>query len=222
MSNINQITVSEYMDRFVSLYKLYESGLNGHRNEPISVLRREGFNLLTKEDFPTRRDEDWKYTSVTPIINQKFIEAPKIAIETKNEVSFETYRIQLNNGYLANTLPIIEGVEILLLADALKNQDYASWIHGQMGKGSGTLKNTFLPLNQAFGSQGIFIKVKRNISIEIPFLIQYNSANDDQNTPFFTSPQLFIWMEGGSNASIIEEYASDNTDSVYFTNTANR
>jgi Fe-S cluster assembly protein SufD len=223
MSNIHQGQISEYMERFINMFQLYDSGLNGHRSEPISVLRKEGFEQLTKEDFPTRRDEDWKYTSVTPIVNQKFVEAPMVELRDNPTTSFETYPIQFSNGYLISQLPQVEGVEILTLADALKTEAYKHWIEGQLGKLGGTLKNTFLPLNQAFGSNGLFIKVKKNVTLSTPLHIQYNSNVLSGDQSFFTSPQMFIWMEGGSNAQIIEEFTTNNPENaVYFTNVANR
>ncbi|MEM9888590.1 MAG: hypothetical protein AAF849_22025, partial [Bacteroidota bacterium] len=58
-------------DWFSTLFKVYESGLNGHGNHPIAHFRRAGFEQFEAADFPTTRDEDWKYTSVKRIIQNK-------------------------------------------------------------------------------------------------------------------------------------------------------
>ena len=222
MSNIQQGQVSEYMEKFINMFQMYDSGLNGHRNEPISVLRRKGFELLTQEDFPTRRDEDWKYTSVTPIINKKFTDAPKVDVNIQ-PLNFKTTSIVFSNGHLISALPSVNGMEVLTVADAMKNEGYKNWIEGQLGKTGGTARNTFLPLNQAFSSNGIFIKVNKNAEIELPLHIAYHHNNNSAEQAFFTSPQLFIWLEGGSNLTLIEEFTSaDVQNATYFTNVANR
>lgn len=222
MSTINQGQISEYMERFINMFQLYDSGLNGHRNEPISLLRREGFEVLVKEEFPTRRDEDWKYTSVTPVINKKFNEAPKVNISLR-PLSFDTITVSFCNGHLMNALPEIEGAVIMTVAEALKNEGYKNWIQGQLAKQGGTSRNTFLPLNQAFGANGIFIKVNKNFNLETPIHISYQTKNTEADQAFFTSPQLFVWMEGGSNATIVEEFTTDDIHHTsYFTNAANR
>jgi Fe-S cluster assembly protein SufD len=222
MSNINQGQVSEYMERFINMFHLYDSALNGHRNEPISVLRREGFDMLTKEEFPSRRDEDWKYTSITPVINKKFTNAPKVAI-AGGAMDFNTHFVSFSNGYLMNDLPEIDGVVVMTVSEALKNENYKAWIDGQLAKQGGTARNTFLPLNQAFGDSGIFIKVNKNCSVEKPIHISYLTKNTAPDQAFFTSPQLFVWMDSGSNATIIEEFTTtDIYNNSYFTNAANR
>jgi Fe-S cluster assembly protein SufD len=222
MNNIHQEQISEHMERFINMFHLYDAGLNGHRHEPIAEYRRNGFELLKSEDFPSRRDEDWKYTSVTPIINQKFIEAPKANLASQPNLEFENHAIVFNNGYLSSQLPTIEGVEILSVADALKSESYNNWINAQLKVQSGTLKNTFLPLNQAFSASGLFIKIGKNINLTKPIHVQYNSISDSNQT-FITHPQLFVWMEVGSNVQIIEDYSNTGSeDATYFTNVVNR
>jgi Fe-S cluster assembly protein SufD len=222
MSNINQGQVSEYMERFINMFHLYDSGLNGHRNEPISVLRREGFEMLIKEEFPSRRDEDWKYTSITPVINKKFTNAPKVEI-SGSALDFNTHLVSFSNGYLMNDLPEIDGAVVMTVSEALKNENYKTWIDGQLAKQGGTARNTFLPLNQAFGASGIFIKVNKNCSVEKPIHISYLTKNTAADQAFFTSPQLFVWMDSGSNATIIEEFTTtDIYNNCYFTNAVNR
>ena len=38
----------------------------------LSGLRTEGFNRFSSEGFPTRKNEEWKYTSLKPIQNRRF------------------------------------------------------------------------------------------------------------------------------------------------------
>jgi Fe-S cluster assembly protein SufD len=209
---------------FSNLYNLYESGLNGHKSDPIAQFRKKGFDELNTQDFPSRKNEDWKYTSVTPIISKKYLtpSSPVLVLQEASELSsLDAHSVSYVNGKLDGGLPSIEGVTIIKTEDALKVEAYRNWIYSQLEKNGGTTQNTFLPLNQAFASDGLFIKVDKNVEVDKPLYIQYDTILGG-NEPFFVNPQLFIWMEQSSRLEIVERYESIDTSALYMTNTANR
>ena len=87
------------------LFKAHEAGLNGIRNHPITAFRRKAYSQLQEERFPTRKDEDWKYTNVGPIIKSSYQQGEETAIDTAllDEFLFEgleVVKVVLVNGIL--------------------------------------------------------------------------------------------------------------------------
>mgnify|MGYP005666409339 CR=1 FL=1 len=218
------MTTKEWLD---NLYQLYQEGLNGEQDHPIGHFRQAGFRQLQELDFPTRRDEDWKYTSVARIVENKFREGE---VQQLSESDLQPYllpgvaAIQLVfvNGHLQEGLSqmtdLPKGLTIQLVSDALKDEATRNWIEAQVQVEGGTGKNTFLPLNQAFAKEGIFIRADRNQPIDRPIHLVYISTPGAQI--HFVHPQLFVLAESSSELTVIESYHATN-GGAYFTNTAN-
>ena len=63
---------SEVKQRFHRLFELFENHLNGQKTQEFHQSRKKAINRLDELEFPTRRNEEWKYTSVKPILNLAF------------------------------------------------------------------------------------------------------------------------------------------------------
>ncbi|HEY6064795.1 MAG TPA: hypothetical protein VIY96_01475, partial [Thermoanaerobaculia bacterium] len=50
--------------------------------EWLIEIRRTAMDRFREIGFPTLRDEDWKYTSVEPILKVPFLEAPETELRT--------------------------------------------------------------------------------------------------------------------------------------------
>jgi Fe-S cluster assembly protein SufD len=214
-------------DRFVASFQQYRADLNGHRDHPLSKFKQAGFEEFEGMDFPTTRDEDWKYTSVQRMLRHDFQEV-KATSQTVyvEEFSFpELNAIQLvfvngiYNEELSSDLKVVPGgLMIHSMEEALENDDYRAWIDNQIAYEGGTAKNVFLPMNRAFAQSGLFIKTVKGVRIEQPIHLLHIATDSDH----IAHPQLFVWAAESSELSIIETYNSTQTDNTYFNNTANQ
>ena len=59
-----------YAEQFASIAKNGGSPGDGHSWLP--ALRQKAFSRFSELGFPTTRDEDWHFTSVTPIAERTF------------------------------------------------------------------------------------------------------------------------------------------------------
>lgn len=53
-------------------FRTFEESLNGQRNSPIHDLRKLALDQFMSLEFPDSRNEDWKYTSIEPILSRTF------------------------------------------------------------------------------------------------------------------------------------------------------
>ena len=210
------------------LFKAHEDGLNGLKNHPISTFRKDAFLQLQGERFPTRKDEDWKYTNVGPIIKSSYQQGSESEVNAQliNSYSFDelnAVRIVIVNGILNEALSEMDnipaGATLTNLQDALEDENRHNLINKLLEQKSGTEVNAFLPMNRAFARHGYLIEAEANANVERPFhFIYINTLGEESH---FAHPQLFINANTSSNLTVIESYHSPDGEAVYFSNAAN-
>src|SRR5258708_31616018 len=66
----NTVTaVSESKDRFLKLFDQFDRSATAPRYQPLRQSARGCFRALS---FPTPRTEDWRFTSVAPLLQEPF------------------------------------------------------------------------------------------------------------------------------------------------------
>jgi len=219
--------VSDQKQWIKELFDQYESQLNGQSSHPIANFRKSAFAAFSAADIPTKRDEDWKYTSVAKIFKNSLSQG-KLTEVTEAEVSTHLFegltvcRVVYVNGQLHEGLSDLEnipaGLTVNKLSAALEDEATANWIADINTAKGGTDVNAFLPLNQAF-AEGLVVTSDRNAQVETPIhILHINTAAESE---YFTSPQLYMKGEVSSNFTVIESHIG-NTDEKYFSNIANR
>lgn len=202
--------------------------LNGLSSHPISKFRKNAFLQLQSERFPTRRDEDWKYTNVGPILKTSYQHGTEANIDSAqlDEYLFEdleVVKIVFVNGILDKSLSTLEdipsGASLTSLEDALNDENKTEVVNSLLAQKSGTEVNTFLPMNQAFAKHGYLIEAEKNMDVKKPFHFIYINTKSDES--HFAHPQMFINGNTSSRVTVIESFHSTDPEAVYFNNSAN-
>ncbi len=229
MSAILQDQDTATKDWYKQLFQTYRQGLNGHSEHPLAQFRLAAYKQLEGQDFPTRRDEDWKYSGapIARMMENHFQETSAPAVDANTVAAYQIPELTAAtfvfvNGILqeelsASTLP--KGVSVERLSTALENDEKRAWIEDQAAQAGGTEQNTFLPLNRAFAQHGLYIETERNAQIDTPIYCLYlNTATAEAH---LSHPQLFVRVRVGSNLSVIERHDATPGTGSYFTNVAN-
>jgi len=228
MSIISKDRDSNTKQWMKSLFETYEASLNGQKDHPIAAFRKTAFDQLMTEEFPTRKDEDWKYTNVSPIVREayKFGTSKDFSQEQFNQFLFDgldAVVIAIVNGVLDTNLSNMDsmpdGLTMLTVEDALQDDILAGRIHNLIDQKGGTAKNVFLRMNRAFAQHGFVIVSDKNAVVEKP--IHFVHINTGSDETYFSHPQMFMIGSKSSEFSVIESYHSTNNDAKYFTNAAN-
>ena len=72
MPTVVQDRYAEVKARFQQLFEAQHIQLNGQASHPYHQFRKEAMKRLENLDFPTRRDEEWKYTSVNRVLQPEY------------------------------------------------------------------------------------------------------------------------------------------------------
>jgi Fe-S cluster assembly protein SufD len=177
-------------------------------------LQQQALKQFNQLGFPTRHDEDWKYTSVESFLQHRFVSPKAISITTSTindlEISLERHQLLILDGILQATNSLPMGIVVLPILDALAQMpERVKPYLGRILKS----EHAFHALNIAMLRYGLFIYIPENVQVEKPIWITHWQTQANQAIHL----RHLIVAEQGSQASIVEEYRGD-TAQCYHTN----
>ena len=175
---------------------------NQSEQEWLRSLKLEAFNTLREIGFPVSRkgNEKWKYTSVSPIVNNVFLlSKPKdINIdEIKKQApwSDDWYNIVFVDGLINKNISNIPDSGISISSLGLSENSIGELIDFS--------DDGFAALNSAFLSDGLIVSIEDSFDTsKVLNIIFYNSGTELE----FNNPRLHITAEENSSSVIIESY----------------
>ncbi len=221
---MNNLKNKEIIDWYVSNFETFESKLNGESQSFLHDIRKDAVNKLSELDFPTKKNEEWKYTNISPILKHNFIpsvNAEKVKVNTENVRKnifhgFECCLMVFVNGMYSEELSIIQSDNSGMIVDSLRNvlRNSPELIKDHIGKFS-KVDNGFNALNTAYAYDGAVIIVPKGKDVEHPIQILYLNGNEKENV--ISLPRNLIVAGENSRIRIIENYRGY-CDNPYFTN----
>ena len=190
----------------------------------LGDLRRNAFDRFTALGFPTTRDENWHFTSVTPIAERKFKPVKTGSLElTPTDIGAlvigdpQWHRLVFVNGRFERSLSTFHelpvDVTVATLADAIK--ETPEFVAERMGQLAAYQDATFTAMNTAFVSDGVVIHVPKGEMVDVPIHIVH--VSDAQSAGSAVYSRLLVVAEALSQVTIVESYACVGNPS-YFTN----
>ncbi len=209
---------------------LFEQTINQHsdfleslRHSFLNEERKTALQKFEERGFPTKKDEEYKYTNLKEITEKDYnffpSEAHHITKEQLDELHLGEEHfdwIVFINGKLHKEYSniSIENAEFLTLNEALSDSAKKETFN-QYFNTIASQDLAFTNLNLAYFNEGFFLKVPKNIVIEKPIHVFYISDNQEENT-FYNTRNLLI-VEAGAKVEVIESH--HNFDETFvFTN----
>lgn len=208
---------------FLSHFVDFENSLNGGKAKPVHDLRKSAISKFSELQFPTTKDEEWKYTNISPLLKHDF--APSLTSADNFDVKvahflfdkMEHSLLVFVNGMFSKKLSKIKdlpiGVIVKSLAEAIKEDNPIVKKH--LGKYADFKGHIFTSLSTAFVNDGAFIYVPEGKTIEDPIHVLFLSIAE--NNKIFVQPRNLFIAGKNSQSTVIEHYASLKED-IYFTN----
>jgi Fe-S cluster assembly protein SufD len=170
----------------VSAAETYSEKYKAIPQREFPVLQDLAMEHFSRLGFPTSKNEEWKYTSIAPIISGDFSfsvpEKKYSAGEILQQFPFakEGVCIVLENGKLnrgacrLSALPA--GMEILTLAEAKNNPD----VLAHYNRYADVQEDAFSALNTAFANDGLVLLIHPRARIDTPVYIIHVSSSGGQ------------------------------------------
>ena len=190
----------------------------------LKALRAAGSTAFQTLGFPTTRNEDWHYTSVSAIASAQYAPAIAKPESTLDPAALEPYTfggtwplMVFLNGRFAPALSTIDtlpaGIRVFDMATAVAQAP------DLLGKYVGTAapadRDGFTALNAAFAGEGTLIHVAKEMVIEHPIHLLH--VTDANGAGLMSHPRHVMVVERHAKASVVESYVSL-ADVPYFTN----
>ena len=190
----------------------------------FSETRKTAMKELEENGFPTRRQENWKYTDIRPVIRTPFSlpedkqgsVAPDYLDECRPE-GLECHELVFINGIYNRDISSTGDLTGGMVLDSLENAgvDYAGLVDRHLARYADTKNNPFVALNTAFLKQGAFIYIPRDLRVEKPVHLLFITSDGAKAQVSY--PRILVIMEENSDATIIEQY-NGTGENHYFTN----
>ena len=199
-------------------------------NEHFKSLREEAKKELESLDFPTSKDEYWKYTRVGKIVNKQYSigSSENIDINPYLIPELEAKVLVLINGHFNESLSNIEEKEGITVLPLTVGKEKGQVIKNYFGKISTNKEEIFLALNSAFHTDGICIHANKNATNDKPYhIINVVTGNNTiaQTRNFFLAGQSssfkviesFVSLNGNENFmnSVSEFFIEENASLEY-------
>jgi Fe-S cluster assembly protein SufD len=170
--------------------------------------REEAFRKFVAQGWPTKKQEEWRFTDVSPMTEEYLLPAP--ARGAADLSSFPPVLLKLGHGS-GHRLVFVDGryapelgstassagLQVGSIASALDNAELGSRFGRHLQS-----RNAFVALNTAFMTDGAFVQIPAGLHVEAPIYLVY-LASAEGSTSF---PRTLIVAAPGSRATVVEVY----------------
>ncbi len=198
---------------YIESFKKLENSLNGEAKLFIHRLRKEALKQFENSNFPTQKNEEWKYTDVSSITKQNFVPAvnSQELKTTKEEIEkylfkdIDCYLLVFVNGIYKEELSSINDLPDGVIISNLKKlaKENSVLIEKYLGK-LAVIENAFNSLNTAYSVDGLVVFVPEGKVVEKPIQVLY--LNSSEKEEVLSSPRNLVVAEKNSQISIITNY----------------
>jgi Fe-S cluster assembly protein SufD len=216
---------------FTSCLAEWERTRDGRARLPDTVerLREAARDHFAARGFPTTRDEEWRFTSVTPIVDRAFrLAGPAPAgaaldglggLDGLRLSGLDRVELVFVDGRyapaLSETGALPRGVRVESLARALAQG--AGDLTPHLAQVAPIDHRAFTALNTAFLDDGVWIDVAAGIVLDRPIHVVFVATDPADGQWTMVHPRVLVVVGDNAKASLVETYAGL-SGGRYFTN----
>ncbi|MBW4506045.1 MAG: Fe-S cluster assembly protein SufD [Scytonematopsis contorta HA4267-MV1] len=185
----------------------------------VQELRERAANWVRHSSVPSKRDEEWRFTDLSPLlevqfdVETRFIASLPIASLQNLDISPETSncRLVFVNGVYAPELSAVSGLPAGVLVSNLTNLSggYAERAREYLAQAEGTME-VFTALNTAGMLDAAVVWVDKNVVFDTPIHLVFVSTAGEM--PTVSLPRCLVVAETGSQVSFLEEFTEHITN----------
>ncbi|TRO67227.1 Fe-S cluster assembly protein SufD [Christiangramia sabulilitoris] len=201
----------ELKDKLISSFLAFEESLDP--DSGLESLRNEAIKDFETLGFPTRKDENWKYTSLNSVLKHdySFFPEKEDAIEYRDIKKYlihdiDTYDLVFIDGIFSSHLSQTthDKIDVCLMSSALNKEKYRPIIENYYNKIAP--KTGLNSLNTAFAREGAFIHIDKNKLADKPIqIINFATGNE---SALLLQPRNLVVVDENSHVQIIERHQS--------------
>ncbi|ORU93335.1 MAG: Fe-S cluster assembly protein SufD [Cycloclasticus sp. symbiont of Poecilosclerida sp. N] len=198
-----------------------QADLIGQDLDWLKRLRLKASEEFSGAGFPSLRDEEWRYTNISPIENRQFTladKAGKVDGAFLSDVLLDgCHHLVFVDGYFQAEHSCIEGFSKGVIVSTISTgiSEHEGLIRSLFDSVVEAPTSGFTNLNTALFTDGAVISIEQNVSIEKPIQLAFISSKEGALT--LSNSRNLILAKAGSKATIIETFHGAKATS-YLTN----
>ncbi len=225
LSNAAQMR-SNFFAHLLTLAKQTPDGSSALRE-----IRDRAQSLLQEQSFPTTRDEEWRFTDLSELVQMRFESVSDhhsaVNIDSVGEFGLpeESTRLVFMNGIYAPEMSSLSSLPAGVLVsnlsglseeqrDSPSGELRSNRLSPYLAKQSGG-EELFTALNTVGLTDAAVIFIPKNQTLEQPLHLLFVATS--RSTPTFMQPRCLVVAEANSSVTLIEDFVAIG-EGAYFTN----
>ncbi|MCI5058113.1 MAG: Fe-S cluster assembly protein SufD [Flavobacteriales bacterium] len=167
----------------------------------LQKLQGEARTAIEKLEFPTTRDEFWKYTRLGVLLNQSFRQAPNFDVKREELEQYLIDEVDLLvfvNGFYSEELSSIDNTQLEISPLAKFKNKASDQVEQRYGQLSNHNEDIFAAINTFYATNGVALHVKKNDTLQRPIQVLHISSGDSISY----NPRNLIVLENSAEAEI--------------------
>ncbi|MCX7891242.1 MAG: Fe-S cluster assembly protein SufD [Burkholderiales bacterium] len=186
----------------------------------VNRLRAEALECAHQLALPTTRDEDWRFTDLSPLYRLAFRPAAAAArLDAAALAPFAVpeaaHRLVFVDGHFSAALstPPAAGSAVAALPLAAALGPHGEVVHARLARIAEFREHAFRAVNTAYLHDGAFVLAPRNHGEAAPLHLLFVATQADATA----QPRVLVVAEPGADLTVIEDYVSTH-DGAHYTN----
>ena len=204
-------------DKILSSYVAFENEMD--MNSDIHEIRMKSLEKFEKLGFPSKKLEEWKYTSLNTVLKNDYSLFPnkEVSVDLADVKKYfihdiDSYKVVFIDGkynsFLSETTH--DTIDVCLMSAALTKPKYKIVIENYFNKIA--KQDNLTSLNTAFAKEGAYINIPKNVEVQKP--IQIINLTTGSEIATMMQPRNLIVLEENAHVQIIERHQSLNSNAV--------
>jgi Fe-S cluster assembly protein SufD len=175
----------------------------------LAKRRAAGLEAFAGAGFPTRRDEDWKYTDLKLVSRRSFTPGAAFPVDVPGIDGFDCPALVFVNGRLTRTLGLPQGASVVSLSEAIADGHPAC--RALLGEIADPGRHRFAALATALFADGVLVELAAGVELAAPLRLVFVAGGDQ---PALACPRVLVHAGPNSRATIIEHYVAGSGEAL--------
>ncbi|AFM05082.1 Iron-regulated ABC transporter permease protein SufD [Bernardetia litoralis DSM 6794] len=201
---------STFLAPFEELAEQVSENIN---TDKLTLAKKTALEAIEEKEFPTTRNEEWKFTDIKSVISNNFELQSKEGSENStldlNELDYylnsnkelDSHILVFINGYFSEKHSSIKALNDKISIKTLSNIEANSSIFDKFESDSVSI---FSDINTAFAPDGYVIELADNQELELPVFVYFVNDASQKNT--LSQVRNYISVGENSRCTVVENY----------------
>jgi Fe-S cluster assembly protein SufD len=205
---MSTVVRDDYLEKLIESWK--SEVLPVHSVSWLDQLRSNAASRIEALGLPTTRDEEWRFTDISPLKRTFFPRAsviPQLAVSdlVHHALDEATCRVVFVDGqYVPELSDVADDGTVTITKLSRPADEHAATVMRYLGRLASFQDDVFVALNTAFMHDGVGIVISADTTMAAPIHVLFVTSQEAVTT----YPRCLLIAEAGAKVTVVEEYVT--------------